>query len=1054
MNENVLLFLSTFDVVCICETHFGVRSKCPENFTLIARSKKIESKAPRGGVAIFKNNFCSVDMELFYDGFQDCVICQVLNTDILLIAIYIPPSTSIYFDERYFENLEIIYNMFKSYKLIVLGDLNSRIGSYSSDMYLENPDTTVNTSGHRLNKWLSGKNMTLLNGFIGNGKHFDTNFTFYRGMSRSQNDMVISNCIEMFSSFKILEKRIYSDHVPISSSIKIRISCSPSFILSCAEGTFSDDHLDINKRKLPSLNFSRIDWPEVIRCWEEMAGTIMESCQDRSLSNDELVAIFNTAIYDTCKSNYRSQEQLDDIVLPPNTDRLNSANLKAIAGMNFYTYNHHTQNGADFDIRKRYLEQYLLYEKLASEAENQEINLKQNRAWKNSKGDGRKMWNMIDWKGRADIKKEALIRKADITPYFRKIFQSEKTKDHPTIDSVQDALQSYQAYVPVTDDEFDYNELVVAVKKVGSGVSLDGIPATVVQMLPPPLLNCLLVMLKRIFLGEYPKMWEKQILNAVAKGGHTCNDPKLRGVGVAFVLGRVYDILINQRFIKWYTPNREQSGFRTLHGCLFVLFTLFLLIHYSRKEKKDFCVGFMDYEKAFDYANRALIVLKLIEKGCGRIFTEAVSKMFRSTTYIPSYDNKLCEEITTEYGVAQGRNSSPDFYSFFVSDMPSCTDSLQEKDFIDPHNLAQLADDTTMLAEGVVMLGNKMICLRDYSNDICQVPNMPKTVYCHFSENPSLEPLRIDANTELSSVDPEKGHRCLGVKFLPTIDVDRIITFNIDDRFHNWVRFYEWLEVNEETPVEIKVLVLDNCLFNSILYAAEVFGNVKCIEKKLRLAEQKALRSILNVKKATSIDLLYNELKRPDIISSILESQYKFFKKIELLDEEVAMVKSILRLCNDTPFVEHYKSLRPDMKKNNISNRETKILESDASMLQYYASIVNVREKSPIYCNFIDDRKRAIITRWRLSNHKLRIETGRYHVPYIERSDRKCWQCDILEDENHAIYFCPAFSLIRQDHEQLLTKYQTVKGILNPEIGDIYEVAEYLSEIDKVLSKR
>ena len=40
-------------------------------------------------------------------------------------------------------------------------------------------------------------------------------------------------------------------------------------------------------------------------------------------------------------------------------------------------------------------------------------------------------------------------------------------------------------------------------------------------------------------------------------------------------------------------------------------------------------------------------------------------------------------------------------------------------------------------------------------------------------------------------------------------------------------------------PIEIKTLVLDNCLFNSILYAAEVFGNIDCIEKKLRLAEQK-----------------------------------------------------------------------------------------------------------------------------------------------------------------------------------------------------------------------
>ena len=1057
VNENVSLFLSTFDIVCICETHFGVRSKCPQNFSLIARSKKIESKAPRGGVAIFKNNSCSVNIELFYDGFQDCAICHIMNTDILLIAIYIPPSTSTYFDERYFENLDIIYNMFKSYKLIVLGDLNSRIGSLSIGqdlMYSDNPDKTVNASGSRLKKWLSGNDMTVVNGYTAAGKQFDSNFTFYRGTSRSQNDLVISNSISMFHSFEILDKQIYSDHVPIATSVFVHPSCSPNFILSCAEGAFSDDHLDINKRKLPCLNFSRIDWSEVIRCWEGMADTLLESCQDQSIGNDELVAILNSAIYDTCKLNYRSQVQLDDMELPPNRERLNSAHLKAIADMNFYTYNHHTQNGEDFEVRRRYLDKYLLYEKLASDTEDREINLKKNRAWKNAKGDGRKMWSMIDWKGRVDIKKEALIRKADITPYFRKIFQSEKTENHPKIESVQDALQAYHAYVPVTDDDLKYDELLIAVKKVGSGVSIDGIPATVIKMLPPPLLHCLLLMLKRIFLGEYPKVWEKQILNAVAKGGHTYTDPKLRGVGVAPVLGRIYDIIINQRFIKWYTPNREQSGFRPEHGCLLVLFTIFLLIHYSRQERKDLCIGFMDYEKAFDYANRAGIVLKLMEKGCGRIFTEAVAKMFRSTTYITSYDNKLCDEITTSYGVAQGRNSSPDFYSFFVSDMPKCTDSLPEKDFIDPNNLAQLADDTTLLAEGVIMLGKKMCCLLDYSKAINQVPNIPKTVYCHFSSNPSLEPLRIDENTELASVDPVKGHRCLGVKFLPTDNVDKIIMFNIDERIHNWPRFYEWLDVNEETPIEIKLLVLDNCFFLSILYAVEVFGNIGCIEKKLRLSEQKALRCILKVKKSTSTDLLYNELKRPDIIATIQDSQYKFFQKIEMLDEEYAMVKSILRLCNNTPFVSHYRSLTPNNKENNVSERESRILESDAAMLQYYTTVANARKKSSIYCNFVDDRKRSIITRWRLSNHKLLIETGRYHVPYIERMDRKCWQCNVVEDEHHAIYVCPTFSFIRESYTQLLAKYQSVKDMLDPEVGDIYDVAEFLSEIEKVLDRR
>ena len=260
--------------------------------------------------------------------------------------------------------------------------------------------------------------------------------------------------------------------------------------------------------------------------------------------------------------------------------------------------------------------------------------------------------------------------------------------------------------------------------------------------------------------------------------------------------------------------------------------------------------------------------------------------------------------------------------------------------------------------------------------------------------------------------------------------------------------------MNEETPIEIKLLVLDACLLTCILYAVEVFGDISCVEKKLRLAEQKALRSILQVKNGTAIDLLYNEIKRPDIVSRIKDSQYKFYQKVLSLDEEEAVVKSILGLCKDTPIVRYYESLSPDNKKNNIAEREARISHADTSMLQYYASIVNVSEKSNIYCNFIDDRYRKVITRWRVSNHKLRIETGRYHIPYIEREDRRCFICNVLEDEQHAIYSCPSFTFIRQNYENLLKKYPSVVTILNPEPDDVYEVASFLAEIDEVVNKR
>ena len=82
--------------------------------------------------------------------------------------------------------------------------------------------------------------------------------------------------------------------------------------------------------------------------------------------------------------------------------------------------------------------------------------------------------------------------------------------------------------------------------------------------------------------------------------------------------------------------------------------------------------------------------------------------------------------------MAQGRSSSPNLYSFSVSDMGQITISLGTCDFIDPHSLAQLADDATILADGIQMLDNKMRCLLAHSKEIYQVPNIQKTVYCHL----------------------------------------------------------------------------------------------------------------------------------------------------------------------------------------------------------------------------------------------------------------------------------------------------------------------------------
>ena len=623
--------------------------------------------------------------------------------------------------------------------------------------------------------------------------------------------------------------------------------------------------------------------------------------------------------------------------------------------------NRHSINGDHMDICKPFLENFLRFEQLAVESENKEINTHRNSAWKSAKQDGKKMWELIDWKGKADTKKEILIDKSEVNTYFKHIFQSEKTMDHPKISDVDATLESYQMHIPFLDALPQQDELDTAIRKIGSDTGLDGIPSNVLQLMPRCIRNNILTLLQRIFVDTYPKQWENLVLKAIAKSGHTSQSPKLRGVAIAPILARLYDFILDQKFHNWYIPNLEQAGFRNGQGCLLQLFVVILLIHYSKKTKKDFYIAFFDYEKAFDYTNRAVIINKLMNNGCGHTFTNTIAKMYRTTIYIPMSNNKLLDEIDTSYGVAQGRHTSPNLYSFFVSDMSPCINELIGEDFMDPFNIAQLANDTIILAEKQESLREKIHCLLKYSQNIYQIPNLGKTFFCHFSNIPTLNPIQINLDTSISSVDIEKGHKYLSMKFLPTNDIHKIIDINLNERISNVCKFYAWLEVNVGTPIEIKLLVLDNCIFSSILHAVETWGDIGYTEKKLKLIEQKALKAVLKVKKGTSTDLLYNEIKRPDTMARIKDLQWKFYHRVMNINDDDALVKNFINLCNNTPIIEYYRSLSSTNKANNIRNREQNILDSISPMVQYYASIINVEQKSTIDSNFVDDRKEQLL---------------------------------------------------------------------------------------------
>ena len=554
--------------------------------------------------------------------------------------------------------------------------------------------------------------------------------------------------------------------------------------------------------------------------------------RDTYVSNDVLDSHITNIIYSICKKSYK--ERTKKIELLPELANCNSRNYKAISQINLYTYHTLIERGVSFDLCKTYLEVATKYEELARHKENEEINVQINTAWKNAKADGKKLWSLIDWKGNAESNDSPLkIRESEIYKHFKNIFQSDKTRQHPMIKDVKQQLDEYNKVIPFMDELPKKDEVDFAVRNIGKGVGVDGLPGNILKMLPNNMKDIVLILMKNVVAGKYPNEWEKQILHALPKPGHTIKTPKLRGIAISTLMAKVYDCIINQRFKAWYTPNREEAGFRDGQGCAFQIFILVLLISYEKEKKKDLMVGFMDYEKAFDYAYRSNIILDLMKKDCGKKFTTAIAKIYNSTAYIPEVGrNRLGNEIVTGTGVAQGRKSSANLYSFYVSDMPSCMENMGS-DFMDPFNVVQLADDTILLAENKESLIMKFRAAFAYSEEKYQVPNLTKTVYGHFACNPSTDTITIKNNIRIESINKTDGYKYFGETFIPTDDMNEIVIKNINERVGNICKFYAWVEINETTPIEIKLLVLQSCFFNSILCGIEAWGNIGCVEQNV-----------------------------------------------------------------------------------------------------------------------------------------------------------------------------------------------------------------------------
>ena len=432
--NEVLNLLSGIDILIISETHFGSRHKSPAGFYLVVRSDPIESSKPRGGVAIYQRVASEIKTRKIELNIPDCCVISIVNTKIVIIALYIPPQGSPFYNETYFDNLKTVYeSLSRTYEIIIVGDLNARISNrfpHRGTSYQTNPDKAINNHGVQLNKILDCcENMKVVNGAITEKVVSDSRFTYFSGNRASQNDWCLTNNLDMISDFKILPKLIYSDHCPCLQLTTYRTWPALGMIYECSKGFNNDLHYDVNRKLPQTIKADNLNLVAFGLALEEKAEQILDKYTDTESTQSNIDTLCNELTETIRKIGIDCHIKNHNHLPAPTQQNCTSENFAAIAFAHQSEYQRLVNT--DTDRATYHRSQWLFYEETALQKETEEDKLE--KKWRDMYyKDPASLWKSIGWK--EPTKADEIIPSHVTYNFFTDVFQSKKTAGNPTLE--------------------------------------------------------------------------------------------------------------------------------------------------------------------------------------------------------------------------------------------------------------------------------------------------------------------------------------------------------------------------------------------------------------------------------------------------------------------------------------------------------------------------------------------------------------------------------------------------------------------------------------------
>lgn len=980
-----------------------------------------------------------------------------------------------------FELLEKDICKFKSKgKILIMGDLNSRVGSLpdfnvtDDDKYTPVPDIYktdeddsccnrrnedsfyTNEYGKRLTELCIAAELRILNGrTLGD---LDGKLTCHKwnGSSVVDYGIVQSDIFYTIDYFKVHDFLGHlSDHSFISLGLKCKFKNRTNECLKnthTINSTFKwDSQSELVYRSTLSSNSIR-----------EKINKLCHTCSDTSMTVDDMTEKTNTILLTAAnqvlvkrkcsrKHNQKKRKWFDKdcFYLRRDVIRLGRQLCRSRAT--------HTQRMLFFQ-RKRELRQIIKRKKRMFR---QNILDQLNDM---SDNNPKQYWKLI--KELKELDSNSGNGTSPITPeewfkHFSKLLFTDKQSTCSQLEGHINEMLSCNSFSNldyiITKDEI---KCAILSLKPGKAIGLDTISSEMVKSSITALQDVYDKLFNRILReGTYPRLWRESYITPIYKAGGRNDPSNYRGIAINNILGKVFSIILNSRLEKFIKANNliddTQIGFKkncrtTDH--MFVLRTL--IDKYVKKLKSPLYVCFVDFRKAYDSVWRQALMFKLLSQNVSGMFFKLLKSMY--------LNNDMCVKINvgertsffqSNVGLLQGDNISPLLFNLYVSDLKDYlgVDNATPKLVNSNVNCLMYADDLILLSRSELGLQVLLNRLGDYCRKWRMDVNTDKTKVMKFSGNGhKCKTVFLYKDRPIENVP---NYKYLGIEFNSCGSWSSAIS-NISNRGLKALFLLKGYICSGNIKPCLGLKLFDQMIKPILCYGSELWSafdsNKKSIQNKDGIAKfldsldiekvhVKFCKFILGVNKRAVNLAVKGELGRFPIGISCMLQALKYWFHIQTsnngLLREALVVSENLHKEHVFTWYSFFTSLCKmlDMKVSEVTVATTTLLRMKLcdKYIQYWSGSIKSFSKLDTYSsvkqnfgmeNYISDVKtrphRITLTKMRISNHRLAIETGRFSR--IPRNDRVCGYCkanDIfeIEDEKHVLLRCAAYSDIRSE---------------------------------------